>query len=385
FSPHSSTPITGPRDIPRIPLHDLLNSPTAFARPISEPLAPPPYSIFPPHDPPSSTPDSQRLSTSLPQAPGHSVRDERERNVVQALKATFCLMRTKLGKAPSRIPRVQALTGLHSSSASRMSDPTTNPSTLVLSLPQAPGNPVRDEREQTVVRALRATLRLMCATREKAPSPIPRVQTFLGINLDVVDLIKISSAEQDIYDLMEEINAHFVALIKHFSVPEELQREIDSIASSINEFVPALSKLLKRRLLEHSWIARDDHLLVALFLRRIKDQLDSQAAGLSADSGNTLSSLKLQNNAADPAASTSTSGAFRVPLQELEGGVSVKIGMQPKQRDTRSPMTIVPTVPRPPSPDSHGDGKRASLPRCPPISPIEIPSLRNSSESSGGD
>ncbi|PBK60587.1 hypothetical protein ARMSODRAFT_1068418 [Armillaria solidipes] len=352
-----------PRDILRIPLHDLPNSPTAFPRPISEPHTPPPYSIFPPHDPPSSTPDSQRLSTSLPQAPGHSVRDERERNVVQALKATFCLMRTKLGKAPSRIPRVQALTGLHSSSTSRMSDPTTNPSTLAISLlqapgnpvrdeceqnvvrplmsdpapnpstlvlylPQDPGNPVRDEREQNVVPALKATLRLMCTTLEKAPSLIPRVQTFLGINLDVVDLIKlilrieISSAEQDIYDSMEEINAHFAALIKHFSVPEELQREIDSIAS-INEFVPALPKLLKRRLLEHSWIARDDRLLVALFIRRIKDQLDSQAAGLSADSGNTLSSLKLQNNAADPAASTSTSGAFWVPLQELEGGFRV--------------------------------------------------------------
>lgn len=70
-------------------------------------------------------------------------------------------------------------------------------------------------------------------------------------------------------------------------------------------------------------------------------------------------------------------------FQQFEGGGSgdfysdimsgsVKTEMQPGQGDARSQMTIGSTVLRPPSPDSHEDPKRASLPRCSPISPIGV-------------
>ncbi len=117
---------------------------------------------------------------------------------------------------------------------------------------------------------------------------------------------------QDFHDLMEEINAQFVALIDPFSIPEDLQRKIDSIARYLlNVIYPLLDPDTYFRLVElmnlflhcqnysregspeHASIAGDSSLLpvVAKFLRRIKEELDSQAVGLFADSKKTLSSL----------------------------------------------------------------------------------------------
>lgn len=56
---------------------------------------------------------------------------------------------------------------------------------------------------------------------------------------------------QDFHDLMEEINAQFVALIDRFSIPEDLQRKIDSIARYLlNVIYPLLDPDTYFRLVE---------------------------------------------------------------------------------------------------------------------------------------
>ncbi|SJL17847.1 uncharacterized protein ARMOST_21411 [Armillaria ostoyae] len=362
-------PTPPPHDTPMQPLHNSQSLPTPPTEPVSEPDVPPPYSVLPINNRQPSTLESQTLSIQIPQTPTPVLTAPPHRLpylTTPSTPPTVTESPQLLGS--STTPPPADLTDLHSNSASQTLDPTANPLTLIISQPQVPRNPVSDEREQRIVQALKATLHLMSTTLDKIPSPVPRVQNFVKMNLGVVDLIEISSKErelQDIYDLMQEINAQFVALIDRFSIPEELQRRIDSIARSTDEFAPAQPKSSKGRFLDQSQISR-----VARFLRRIKEELDSQAS-----------------RATTRAPSTSASGSVpevRVTFQQLEGGgggggfypdqmsVSVKIDMQPRPRDARAPMTILPTVSRPPSPDSHEDPKRASLPRCPPISPIEI-------------
>ncbi|KAK0478573.1 hypothetical protein EDD18DRAFT_1114193 [Armillaria luteobubalina] len=79
---------------------------------------------------------------------------------------------------------------------------------------------------------------------------------------------------------------------------------------------------------------------------------------------------------------------FRFLFSQLEGEVSVKFDMSPRPIDARSPMTTVPTVSCPPSPDSHSDPKRALVPPCPGVPPIEMSSFPNwngESSTSGQD
>ncbi|SJL17850.1 uncharacterized protein ARMOST_21414 [Armillaria ostoyae] len=337
-------------------LQDTPSSPTPSLGPVSEPNVPPPYSALPFQDP-QQTPDSQTQTLSIqyrqtPMPIPTTPPPHRSISLTIPMTPPTVTESPRLLGSSTISPPVD-LTGSHSTSTSQTPDPTMNPPTLAISLPQAPGNPVRDERGRSVVQALKATLHLMCTTLEKAPLPIPRVQDFLRVNLDVMDVIEISSDEygfQDIHDLMEEINAQFVVLTKHYSTSEELQRKIDSIARSANELVPTLSKLVKGRSLENSRSAGDDRILVADFLRRIKEELDSRA-----------------NDAADRAGSTAPE--VRVTLKHVEGGVSVRIDMQSGSRDALSSMTIGSTVPRPPSPSFLEDAKRVSLPHT--IPPFE--------------
>ncbi|PBK60586.1 hypothetical protein ARMSODRAFT_1009273 [Armillaria solidipes] len=300
-------PTPPPHDTPMQPLHDSQSSPTPPAEPVSEPDVPPPYSVLPINNRQPSTLESQTLSIQNPQTPTPVLTAPPHRLpylTTPSTPPTVTESPQLLGS--STTPPPADLTELHSNSASQTLEPTANPLTLIISQPQVPRNPVSDEREQRVVQALKATLHLMSTTLDKISSPIPRVQNFVKMNLDVVDLIEISSKErelQDIYDLMQEINAQFVALIDRFSIPEELQRRIDSIARNTDDFAPAQSKSSKGRLLDQSQIAR-----VARFLRRIKEELDSQA---------------FQSRATARAPSTSASGSVpevRVTFQQLEGG-----------------------------------------------------------------
>ncbi|KAK0430097.1 hypothetical protein EV421DRAFT_1860523, partial [Armillaria borealis] len=344
--PPQATPTPPPQDTLTQPLHDTPSSPTPSLGQVSEPDVPLPYSALPFQDPQPLTPDSQMQTLYV-----------QYRQTPTPIPTTPPPHRSISLTIPTTPPTVTESPQLLSSStiSPPTPDPTMTPPTLAISLPQAPGNPVRDERGRSVVQALKATFHLMCTTLEKASSPIPRVQDFLRVNLDLIDLIEISSDEygfQDIHDLMQEINAQFIVLTNRYSTSEELQRKIDSIARGANELVPALSKLVKGRSLKNSASAGDDRTLVVNFLRRIKEELDSRATTPS-----------------------ETAPEVRVTLQHVEGGVSVRIDMQSGSRDALSSMTIGSTVPRPPSPSFHEDAKRVSLPHN--IPPFETLSSRS--------
>ncbi|KAK0464137.1 hypothetical protein IW261DRAFT_1613533 [Armillaria novae-zelandiae] len=474
-----------PQDPPRQPqLHDLPGSPTPPPMPDAPP---PPYSASPPLDPQPSTLHSQTwtrtLSIENPQTSTPIPTMPPPRRSPSFTSPVSLSIETEpshvIGSAATPPPDV------HSSGGSQTAELTTNPSTVVISLPQDPRDPIRDAREQHIVETLKATLRLISTTLDKISSPTPRVQNFVEMTVGVVNLIEISPPghePQEIYNLMQDINAQFVALIDHSSIPEDLQGKIDSIASNTNEFAPPQLKSSKGRALEHSQIAG-----VAQFLRCMKDELDSQASHWESDRVPSTSvsgclmevpvthrqlegrmsakvhvqpsptkahspttivlhlpsrDSRVQSHASKRAASTSASGSLPEmsgTLQQPKGGVNTKVDMKPRPMDassltttvphpsadnshvqsheptratrvstsgsasghgvqvtvqfegvlgvkidvtprpidapSRSPMTIAPpAIPPPPPPaDSHKDPKRDSLPRCPPISPIEIP------------
>ncbi|KAK0440873.1 uncharacterized protein EV420DRAFT_1730832 [Desarmillaria tabescens] len=139
-----------------------------------------------------------------------------------------------------------------------------------------PRNTVAPE-QGNVVHGLKTTLILLQRTLGEVP--IPGVKPFLSISLDIVDLIeKMTSNQRDfieIYDLMLEINVRFTVLKNRYSMPEELEERVASIASHIDEFLPALQDLINRGFLERAWTAKDDQLLVVRFFSRIKQDLDS--------------------------------------------------------------------------------------------------------------
>ncbi|PBK82622.1 hypothetical protein ARMGADRAFT_731228 [Armillaria gallica] len=236
--PHDP-PTVPPQDTPRQPLPDAPNSPTPTPDPVSEPSPPPPYSVLPLQDPQPmpSTLDSQTLSIQNPQTPtGRHIlttppSDRSPPLTIPSTPPTVTDPPQLLGSSTAYPP--VDVTELRSTSPSQTLNPTTNSSTLAISPPQAPVNLARDQHEQRVGQALKATLHRMRTTLRRAPSSVPRVQNFVKMNLDVVDLIEMSSKEhelQDFHDLMEEINPQFVALIDRFSIPEDLHRKIDSIA-----------------------------------------------------------------------------------------------------------------------------------------------------------
>ncbi|KAK0436497.1 uncharacterized protein EV420DRAFT_1652495 [Desarmillaria tabescens] len=244
--------------------------------------------------------------------------------------------------------------------------PTANtPTPINRSLSQ---DPVRDENGRGVVEALKKTLHRMRTRLEKVPAP--GVQAFLRINLGVVDLIETSPNEhgfQGIYALMQKVNDRYSTMIRRYQIAEELQRKIASIASNINEFVPALSKLLDERSLEHSLITGDGRLLVTRFLRCIKEELDSleDVAAIPATTKIPISTLE------------SVSGT-RGAVRPFQGGVNIEITVQSGPANV-----IVSTVQRPPSPSFHDDIQGVS-PQCPRIPSLDIPSFKVWDESPGG-
>ncbi|KAK0492003.1 hypothetical protein EDD18DRAFT_1185799 [Armillaria luteobubalina] len=136
----------------------------------------------------------------------------------------------------------------------------------------------RDERAmQSVVQALKETIRRMRTTLASVPTPDAGVQDFLRINLDMADLIEMWSNGHDfeeIYTLIQEVNDQYSAMIRRDPTAEGLRRRIASIASSTNELVPALSNLLTARSTKQSSIAGDSDrlIVVARFLRRVREE-----------------------------------------------------------------------------------------------------------------